>query len=669
MIVDLEPKDRFAFHPTFQSYLKEQPYTFGFEGVGAAVYYRSYANPLPEGGTEHWPDTVLRMITGALTIFKWHQLRNNRPYDEHYWDAYAMRMAEAAFNMRWLPAGRSVQHNGKELIYEKGAAFLQNCAATTVVKLSRDVYWVADMALCGVGIGFATDTYTDTLKMPAPVEKPYVIPDTREGWADSISDLIKSYEDGSETLVFDYSKIRPAGSLIKSIGGVAPGPEPLKLAHSRLRTVLDQYARGEISPVRMVTDVVNIVGACVVSGGQRRTALIALGDPGDVEFANLKNYGKQNKQGEWIEQGPSFARREWGWASNNSVVLKHEDDFAKLPEVADAIRINGEPGVLNMINIQKYGRLTEEKHDDATLINPCGEQPLEDKEVCCLSEVYYMNNHTESQLYEAIEFATTFASMVTLLPTHNDLTNEKIFKNRRIGVSMSGVAEAIQKEPRTSMIRKLRNGYRIAQYINREHANRCGVPASVRVTTVKPSGSTSLVAGSSPGLHFPMYGRYIRRMRVQNQAPILERLMDAGLPWEPDDYDPNSTVFEFPVNLGPIRGQKQASMYEKGDLAVDMQRHWSDNATSVTVTFDKKREGDDVEAFLADKMPYLKSISMLPELDADDDEITFTQHPYEEITLKEYERRKAQIRPIDWRNFQQSGVELELFCDSDSCAI
>lgn len=669
MIVDLDPQDRFSFDPAFKTWLADQPHTFGFEGVGAAAYYRSYANPLPEGGTEHWPDTVLRMITGAITIFKWHQLRNNRPFDEHYWDAYAMRMAEAAYHKRWLPAGRSIQHNGKELIYERGAAFLQNCAATSVKNLSEDIYWIADMALCGVGIGFSTYDYAGKLKLPSPVEKPYVIPDTREGWAESMADLVKSYEQGSETLVFDYSKIRPAGSKIKSIGGTAPGPAPLMLCHERMRKVLDQYARGEISSVRVVTDLVNIVGAAVVSGGQRRTALIALGDPNDAEFVDLKNYGKQNKQGEWIEKGPAFDRREWGWASNNSIVLRDEGDFHKLPSIADKIRYNGEPGVLNLINIQKYGRFTDEKVDEATLINPCGEQPLEDKEVCCLSEVYYTNCTTETQLYEAIEFATAFASMVTLLPTHDDKTNAKIFKNRRIGVSMSGVAEAVQKEPRSSMIRKLRNGYRIAQYINREHAKRCGVPASVRVTTVKPSGTTSLVAGSSAGLHFPMYGRFIRRMRVQNQAPILDRLMEAGIPWEPDHNDPNSTVFEFPVNLGPIRGQKEVSMEEKGNLAVDMQRHWSDNATSVTVSFDKHQEGPEIESFLAKKMPYLKSISMLPEFDPDDDTVAYTQLPFEEITLKEYERRKAQLRPIDWRNFQQESVELELFCDGDTCVV
>lgn len=670
MIIDLDPKDRFSFHPTFQTYLQEQPYQFGFEGVGAAAYYRSYANPLGDGRTEHWPDTVLRMITGALTIFKWHQLRNNLPYDEEYWDAYAMRMADAAFKMRWLPAGRSVQHNGKELIYEKGAAFLQNCAATTVENLSEDIYWIADMAMCGVGIGFSTYDYHGSLRLPAEQVRTYVVPDTREGWAESMRDLVKSYEEGSETLEFDYSEIRPAGAPIKSIGGVAPGPAPLQRAHEQMRGVLDKFARGEISRTRVVTDLVNIVGVCVVSGGQRRTALIALGDPNDDEFKNLKNYGRRNKQGEWTEKGPAFDRLEWGWASNNSIVLRSHEDFDTLPNIADRIRANGEPGVLNMLNIQKYGRMNELKNDDATLINPCGEQPLENKEVCCLSEVYYTNCKTEQELYEAVEYATMFASMVTLLPTHNDLTNEKIFKNRRIGVSMSGIAEGYQKEPMSSVIRKLRKGYRIAERVNAEHARRCKVPQSIRITTVKPSGTTSLVAGSSAGLHFPMYGRFIRRMRVHNESPIIAKLMEAELPWEPDDNDPHSTVFEFPVNLGPIRGQKDVSMWTKGALAVMMQEHWSDNATSVTVTFDKKREGDQIEDFLAFNMSRLKSVSMLAEFDpTDEEDVAYTQLPFEEITLKEYEERKSKLKTIDWRDFEQTNVELELFCDGDSCVI
>jgi ribonucleoside-diphosphate reductase alpha chain len=635
------------------------------------VSHNSYANPLENGQTEQWPDTILRSITGAMTILKWHTLRNRLPWDEAYWNEYAMKMARSAFDRKWLPPGRGIQHSGKELIYNRGAAFLQNCCAVAVKHLSSDAYWLTDMALCGVGVGFSTYDYHETLQHPAEKEHTFVVPDTREGWAESIKALIESYEQGSETLVFDYSLIRPPGAPIKSIGGVAPGSGPLVEAHTRLRQALNQYANKEISSVRIVADVMNIIGCAVVSGGQRRTALIALGLPGDTEFANLKNYGKRNKKGEFIEKGPSYDRLAWGYASNNSIVLKDHDDFSFLPDIADNIRQNGEPGVLNLLNLKKYARMTDESYgeDPADLINPCGEQGLEDKEVCCLSEVYYMNTTSEQDFYDAIEYATMYASIITLLPTHDQVTNEKIYKNRRIGVSISGVAEAIQKEPSSQLIRKLRQGYKVARQVNDDHARRCGVPSSIRVTTVKPSGSTSLVAGSSAGLHYPMYGRYIRRMRVQNQSPVLERLAAAGIPHEADQMDTNATVFEFPVNLGPIRGQKDVSMWSKGAMAVMMQRHWSDNATSVTVTFDKKKEGDQIEDFLAFNMPNLKSVSMLPEYDPDEDEVTYTQLPYEEITLKQYDERKSKISSIDWRGFEQTQIEEERFCTNDSCAI
>ena len=634
------------------------------------VSHNTYARPLDNGQTEHWPDVVIRSVQGAMTILKWWLTSHHLPWDEDYWQGYAARMSLSAFQRKWLPPGRGLQVGGTDFVYRTGAMAHQNCGAKSIRHLSADSWWVMNALMHGVGIGFDVTEYYRELHVPLEETETFVVPDTREGWCDSVQRLIESYENGSKTVVFDYSQVRPAGVPIKGFGGVASGPEPLQRLHEQLRPILLSYAHHQISPVRLVADVINLVGTAVVAGGVRRTALICLGSPDDKEFLALKDYGKFDKKGNLIEKGPSYDRMQWGWTSNNSAMLKDHEDFQYIPEIAEIVQSRGEPGLLNFINISKYGRFTEKiKPDEATLINPCGEQPLEDGEVCCLAEVFGPNCKTEKEFYEACEFATTYASIITLLPTLSDITNTKIAKNRRIGVSVSGVAEWLAQVPSSTIINRLRHGYNVVRQTNKRHAQLCGVPESIRVTTVKPSGSISQLAGVSPGLHFPMYGRYVRRMRVQDQSPIVPILIEAGIPHEPDVMSSNTTVFEFPVNLGAVRGQREVSMWAKGALAVMMQRHWSDNATSVTVTFDKKKEGAQLSDFLAFTMPQLKSISVMPEYDPDGDEQTYAQLPYEEITLKEYEERKSKISSINWNAFQQTEVEAEIFCDGDTCIV
>lgn len=259
---------------------------------------------------------------------------------------------------------------GSEFVYETGAMAHQNCGAKSITKLSRDAAWVMNALMHGVGVGFDVDRYADKLQMPSEATEVFVVGDTRESWVESTRVLIESYERGSRTVVFDYSQVRPAGSPIKRFGGTASGPEPLRQMHETLRFVLGQYAREEISSIRIVADVINLIGTCVVAGGVRRTAEIALGSATE-EFLNLKDFDRKNwDTGEVLYKGSREDRSAWGWTSNNSVVLRSHEDFKSLPDIAERIRQNGEPGVLNLINIQQYGRHSELMRDDAFLINP-----------------------------------------------------------------------------------------------------------------------------------------------------------------------------------------------------------------------------------------------------------------------------------------------------------
>lgn len=647
-------EERFQLSPLFKLSLHKKQPTFGFGLLGAVVYFRTYSRLKTNGEQETWADTVIRVVEGVMSIRKdWH-VKHNLPWDEEKWQLIAMRMANAIFNFRMLPPGRGLWAMGTEYVFERGAMALQNCGFTDVTVLSRDAAWTMDALMCGVGTGWGVANAVFTLQRPAEVPAiVYQVPDDREGWVQSLRLLIESYEKGSPPVVFDYSRVRLAGEPIKGFGGTASGYEPLAKLHDRVRSYLDNHAAGQTSRTRLIADVMNAVGACVVAGNVRRSAEIGLGSPYDSEFLNLKNY----------EVNPD--RQDIAWMSNNSIVIADVNDLKSLPDIAELIRSNGEPGVMNLLNIQRYGRYGDEMPDAATGCNPCAEQPLEDKEVCCLVEAFPTRNQTHAEYFESLELAQIYAHTVTLLPTHSAETNAVVARNHRIGESLSGIADWFDTAGATEIVTLMRQGYKYVRETNQRLAKAAGVPESVRVTTVKPSGTISQLAGVSPGMHFPPYTRYIRRIRVGENTPIVPILKQAGIPYETDHYSDNTLCFEFPVQSRARRSQRDISMWQKGAMVMLLQKHWADNMVSNTVTFDPKTEGHQIEDFLAHYVPFTKTLSLLP----DTDEGAYAQMPYEGITKAEFDRRAREINEIDWSTFGGSDGADSRFCGNDSCEI
>lgn len=421
--------------------------------------------------------------------------------------------------------------------------------------------------------------------------------------------------------------------------------------HQRIESYLDTYVLGGSDPTRCVADIMNAIGACVVAGNVRRSAQIALGSVDDQTFLELKDYTKHPE------------RAQIGWMSNNTVVLEKNEDFQKLPLIAKHIKDNGEPGIMNLINVQKYARYGEKAEDKAWLANPCSEIALESFELCNLAEVFHARCEDEAAFYKALEFATFYASTVALLPTHRNETNEIILKNRRIGVSLSGIADMLDELGTAELTRRLRKGYKLVYSLNRELACEAGIPASIRVTTVKPSGTISQLVGVSSGMHFPNFQYAIRRMRVGSQSSICKVLKSAGIPNEADRYSANTTIFEFPINQGKTRKVTEVSAWEQFALLAMLQREWSDNMVSCTISFDTQREGDQIEHMLAQFAPLIKSVSMMPY----NKNGNYVQMPYEEISKEEYEKRVAALPPqIDWEKYSGNEGCAEQFCCTSS---
>ena len=774
---------RFELAPAALARVRATPHEFGFDGFGEAVYFRSYSRRMPDGRQERWPDTVLRVVDGVFSVRKDFYVKRGLAWDEGRWQEQAERTAFDFLRMRALPPGRGLFMMGTDYVYRRGSTTLFNCMAATILDLAHDLGWVMDMLCCGVGVGVEVTPDLVQLYLPSGTPRLYVVPDSREGWVESLVLLLRSYQEGSARVDFDYSLIRPKGACLKGLGGVASGPEPLVRLHEFAREACERYLRGEYGATRLKADLANMVGCCVVSGGVRHSAMLILGKLSDPEFLSLKDYDAHPE------------RAEWGWSSNNSVALETNEDFLRMPEIAAGIRKNGEPGFVNRVAMRKFARFGREVPDKATLVNPCttgetlvmttegsfpianlvgtpvdvwngeewsrvepgvtghdqpivhvtmsdgsflrctpehrwvverqgdrvrlpahqlvvgdqlvrvdlpdgkkqdrkvlsvrpdghadtvfcftekrnhmgtfngivtgqcGEVALEQYESCNVSDFFPPRCKSDEELTEAVRSATLYTSTVALLPTHRPETNRVVARNRRIGVSVSGVTEWLKSVGMATVTRLLRDNYKVVVEENRALAEEAGVPESVRKTCVKPGGTVPQLVGTTSGASFPWAEYTIRRMRVGTHLPIVDVLREAGYHVHPDPAARDTAVVEFPVRQPDARRAADVTVWEQALLLVALQREWSDNAVSVTLTYSKE-EARDLENVLASIAPMVKSVSALPR-----DEKTYPMMPIEEVTRDEYESRRAELRPVDWSTYRGDGQD-EKYCQGDKC--
>lgn len=645
-------ESRFSLPSDVRENLRQRPVPWGFGALSEAIYFRTYSRSIDDQ-QERWADTVIRVVEGVMSIRKdWLVNVLGKRWNERAHQALAAELADAIFEMRLLPPGRGLWAMGTDYVYERGAHALNNCGYVEVKSsLAASASWLMDSLMCGVGVGFNTQSARLRLNAPVGESLTYTIPDSKEGWATSVAKLIRSYERGGRPIEFDYSQVRRAGTPIRGFGGISSGATPLRKLHRQLRGYLESGS----SSTRLIADVMNAIGACVVSGNVRRSAEIALGAPGDSEFLDLKNY----------ELNPD--RAEVGWMSNNSVALAESDHFGWLPEIADRVRDNGEPGIFNLLNVQKYGRLGEKMPDAATGQNPCGEIPLESYELCNLAEVFPTRCSSDAEIWRTMELATFYASTIALLRSHSHETNAVVARNRRIGVSVSGVADWLDATSVSHVFNVLNKGYDLVRETNRRLASEAGVAESIRVTTVKPSGTISLLAGVSSGMHFPVSGHVLRRVRISSSSPVADLLMQSGIPHEPDVVSDGTEVFEFPLRYGQgrTRSVKHVSVYEQAAIVAMLQRAWADNSVSNTLTI-QPSEMNQVERVLALYAPLVKSMSLLPDADG-----TYEQMPLEAITRSEFERRSSELTEVQWSSLHGGDGDPDdsRYCTSDACEI
>jgi len=333
--------------------------------------------------------------------------------------------------------------------------------------------------------------------------------------------------------------------------------------------------------------------------------------------------------------------------------------------VASRAVSNGEPGLVWLENARAYGRMQDEPtwvDQQAEGSNPCVEQTLWDRELCCLVETYPGRHDSLEDYKETLRLAYQYAKTVTLVPIHDTRTNAVMMHNRRIGCSMTGIVQAVARLGAERFFRWCDDSYRYVQYLDQEYSRKFRVPRSIKTTSVKPSGTVSLLAGATPGVHLDHAPYYLRRMRVAEDHPLADMCRRAGYAVEPDEYSDNTLVISFPVHVpGQTRRKADVPLREKIELAADMQRWWSDNQVSCTADFDPETEAQELPELLAAYEGRLKAVVFLPA-----QRHGYRQPPYEEITPQEYHAVLNRLRPLHGELRHELEDE---FCDGAGCGL
>jgi len=625
--------------------------------IGYLVYKRTYARRLNEADanspTEEFEQTVDRVVQACEN-----QLNCGFTKDEE------KRLRKYLLELKGTIAGRFLWQLGTETVDKLGLASLQNCAAVVVDNPVKPFTWAFDMLMLGSGVGYNIQR-KNVDKLPpvnvnfaAPTrvftaDADYIVPDTREGWVKLLGKTLKAafLAEGNPTFSYSTQLVRSKGALIKGFGGVASGPEDLVRGIEQISTIISKRLGKQLRPIDAL-DIMNIIGSVVVAGNVRRSAQIAIGDADDVEFLLAKRWDMGNI--------PS-----WRAMSNNSVIC---NDISDLHEYFwDGYEGKGEPyGLINLRLSRKVGRLGETQYPDPNVqvYNPCAEQSLESYETCCLAEIFLSNVKSKEEFIDIAQLLYRINKHSLAIPCHQKETEAIVHKNMRMGIGVTGVLQATEEQRSW-----LADAYKELRIFDEQYSEKHGFNKSIKLTTVKPSGSLSLLPGVTSGIH-PAYAQYmIRRVRIAAGHPLIETCKQHGYHVEPqrnfDGTDDHSTmVVEFPFAYP--EGTKLAENMTAIDQLKEvkrMQEEWSDNSVSCTVYY-RKEELPEIREYL--KKNYKnghKSLSFLLH-----SEHGFHQAPIEEITKDRYEDLTKNTELItEIKQFLEMDTDSE--CAGGACPI
>ena len=554
-----------------------------------------------------------------------------------------------------LPSMRSMQFGGKPIEISPNRVY--NCAylpIDSITSFSESMF----LLLGGTGVGYSVQRHhieeLPEIKQPNPNRtRRYLIADSIEGWADSVKILLECYTGiRSSSPVFDYSDIRPKGSLLKTSGGKAPGFQPLRECLVKVEGILQNIPIGEKLRSIQVHDIMCHLADAVLAGGIRRAAMISLFSADDVEMIS-------SKSGNWWENSPQRGR-----ANNSAVILRHRVTKQFFMELWERIQLSGsgEPGIY-FSNDKDWGT------------NPCCEIALRPYQFCNLTEVNASNVTDQFDLearVKAASFLGTLQAGYTDFHYLREIWQKNSEKDSLLGVSMTGIASNVVEHLDLEMAAFA------AKMENKRIAELIGINQASRVTCVKPAGTTSLVLGTSSGIHAWHDKYYIRRIRVGKNEAIYSYLSVNHPDLVEDEYfnPTEQAVISIPQKAPKDAIIRTENVFDLLERVKNFSIRWvrtghkdglNTHNVSATISI-KEKEWDDVGEWMWMNRHYYNGLSVLPY-----DGGTYKQAPFETITKKEYDEMASKLSEIDLTQVIESqdntNLTGELACAGGQCEI
>ena len=624
------------------------------------IHLSRYSRWLPkEGRRETWRETVTRYFD----FFQEH-LKQSCKYSLD--KSLREELEDAVIHLKIMPSMRCLMTAGEALKRENIAGY--NCSYVAVDRPQAfdEILYVL---MNGTGVGFSVERqFVSNLPTVAdefhPSDTTIVVQDSKMGWAKAFKELVAMLYHG-QIPKWDLSKVRPAGAPLKTFGGRASGPEPLRRLFEFTKEIFQNAHGRKLSSIEC-HDIVCKTAEIVVVGGVRRSPLISLSNLSDDRM-------RVAKSGQWwIDNGQRAL-------ANNSACYTEKPDIGIFMDEWKALydSKSGERGIFNRESAKKIAEKNERRdvgHDFGT--NPCSEIILRSREFCNLSEVVVRPEDTEHTLLNKVRLATilgTFQSTLTNFKYVSKDWKKNCIEERLLGVSLTGIMDnkwTAGKLPGLDVL--LKNLKQISVDTNKEWSEKLKINQSAAITCVKPSGTVSQLVDSASGIHARHNPYYIRTVRGDKKDPLTKMMIEQGFPAEDDVMKPNdTTVFSFPIKCSPDAVFRQdLSAIEQLELWKTYQVHWCEHKPSVTISV-KEEEWIDVGAWVYKNFDLMSGVSFLPY-----SEHTYKQAPYQDCNEKEYKDLMNKMpTSVDWNKlsqYEKSDMTVgsqELACSAGSCEI
>jgi ribonucleoside-triphosphate reductase len=625
------------------------------------IHLSRYSRWLPEEGRrETWNETV-----GRYFNFFTDHVKEMTGYEIS--KELRNELEVAVLGQRVMPSMRCLMTAGEALKRENIAGY--NCSYVAVNRI-QSFDEILYILMNGTGVGFSVERQF-TAELPLVAEEFHetdtniVVSDSKMGWAKAFKELVGLLYIG-QIPRWDLSKVRPAGAPLKTFGGRASGPAPLENLFNFTANIMKNAAGRRLSSLEC-HDIVCKIAEVVVVGGVRRSALISLSNLSDDRMRHAKS-------GQWWEQNGQRA------LANNSACYTEKPDMGIFMDEWTALynSKSGERGIFNRASAnkmaEKNGRRKIEGFEFGT--NPCSEIILRDREFCNLSEVVVRPTDTRQSLLEKVRLATilgTFQSTLTNFKYVSAAWKKNCAEERLLGVSLTGIMDNPLTNGKEKNLDNLLESLKAeAVAVNKEFAEKLGIPQSVAITCVKPSGTVSQLVDAASGIHARHNPYYIRTVRGDKKDPLTKMMTDFGFPVEDDVMNPSQTaVFSFPMKVGSgAVFRTDMTAIQQLELWLTYQKHWCEHKPSVTISV-KEEEWMEVGAWVYKHFDFMSGVSFLPFSDH-----TYQQAPYQDTNKEGYEFLLKQMpKDVDWTKLSEYESQdmtvgsQELACAAGFCEI